>query len=202
MSRPRMLEPAKQPDGSPGPIYLVSRAQAKAHLRVDFTDDDTLIDTLIQTAHERLDGWNGELGNALTTQTWRADYDKFPGNRRLDLPFGPVQSATIAYYDTDNAVQSYSAFSLHEDETNPFLWRDYDQDDWPGTYNRPDAVQVTFVAGYGDNASDVPEPIYHAMLLMIGHWYENREQTVIGQAVNEIPLGVMPLIENYRRRRF
>ena len=49
----------------------VSRTEAKAHLRVDGTGDDDLIDGLIDAAVAHLDGYTGILGRCMVTQTWR-----------------------------------------------------------------------------------------------------------------------------------
>ena len=55
---------------------------------------------------------------------------------------------------------------------------------WPTVAYRPDAVQITYVAGYLDNASPraawLPEPVEHAQLLIIGDLYEHRAQQFVG----------------------
>jgi uncharacterized phiE125 gp8 family phage protein len=56
----------------------VSLAEAKAHLRVDFDDEDALISGLIDAATQHLDGWSGVLGRALMPQTWEMSLDRFP----------------------------------------------------------------------------------------------------------------------------
>ena len=49
------------------------------------------------------------------------------------------------------------------------------------------AFEVAFTAGYGDEASDVPAPIRHALKLLVAHWFEHREPVVIGAAPPEVP---------------
>ena len=44
------------------------------------------------------------------------------------------------------------------------------------------AFEVAFTAGYGDEASDVPAPIRHALKLLVAHWFEHREPVVVGAA--------------------
>jgi hypothetical protein len=41
-----------------------------------------------------------------------------------------------------------------------------------------------------------------AMLLLIGHWYENREAAVIGATATDLPLAVDALIIPYRHYHF
>lgn len=72
---------------------------------------------------------------------------------------------------------------------------------WPQTYTREDAVRVTWAAGYGPAATDVPAAIRQAMLLMIGHWFENREASVVGVSVTDLPMAVNSLLAPYSLRR-
>ncbi|MGH9649596.1 MAG: head-tail connector protein, partial [Terriglobales bacterium] len=63
---------------------------------------------------------------------------------------------------------------------------------WPGTRNWIDAtgnypVEVRFIGGYGADPKDVPENFRQAILLLVGHWYENREE------VSEASLGQIPM---------
>ena len=82
----------------------VTLTEAKAHLRVDYTTDDTLITTLINVATEYAEK---RLGRALITQTWAAyfnDWDEAfansPDNDAIHLPYAPLQSVThIKYYN-------------------------------------------------------------------------------------------------------
>jgi uncharacterized phiE125 gp8 family phage protein len=62
-------------------------------------------------------------------------------------------------------------------------------------------VTVTYVAGYGPAGDDVPAAIRHAMLLLIGHWYEHRESVVVGGNPVQVPLAVQALLRPYRRVR-
>ena len=62
-------------------------------------------------------------------------------------------------------------------------------------------IEIDFVAGHGDTPSDVPQPIRQALLLLIAHWYENREPVEIGATATTIPAGVSELLMPYRRRQ-
>lgn len=173
----------------------VSLDEAKAHCRVDHAEDDALISGLIAAATAHLDGYTGILGRALVSQTWRQDFGRFCASMRL--PLAPVASEpTISYWDTDLVQQDVdpSLYSLLSDARGPFISLQPGQS-WPASARRPDAVSVTYVAGYGD---DVPRPIRQAILLMVGHWYENREAVAAGDQ-RELPLAASALIAPYRR---
>lgn len=175
----------------------LSVAEARQHCRIDGTDDDALVAALIQAATDHLDGWNGILGRCLMTQTWRQDFPGF--GCRMRLPLAPVQSVSqVTYYDADNAQQTLasSVYALLTDAVGSYVTLAPNQD-WPTTYRRPDAVSVTYVAGYG-GATDVPQAIKQAMLLMISHWYENREAATVGVIASSLPMAVDALLTPYR----
>ena len=70
--------------------------------------------------------------------------------------------------------------------------------DWPRENLYPtNPVNIRFTAGFG-GAADVPGPVVAAMKLLVGHWYENRENSLVGVSVNELPMGVTALLANYR----
>lgn len=179
---------------------LLTTDEVKAHLRVDFEDDNSLIDRLIDAATQYLDGYQGILGQALITQTWRADFADFPYTL-LRLPLGPVQSITSIQYRSDADVTSTmdaSRYRLATDARGPFIELVHGET-WPTAGDRADAVSVTFVAGFGDAASDVPESIRHAALLLIGHWYEHREGVSAGVSMTDVPMAVSALLTPHRR---
>jgi len=177
-------------------VTPVTLAEAKAHLRVDFTDDDALIDSLIEAATSHLDG-QGSLGRAMITQSWAQWVSQSPGWVRLDV--GPFQSLTsVEYYDADNTLQTATVTDFEIRLDGDFVLIKPKQDfEWPGAYIRRDAIKITYVAGYGDAGSDVPRGIRQAILLMVGHWYEHRE-AVSELSLKEVPLAVDALIGNER----
>lgn len=178
----------------------LTTAEAKLHLRVDHSDEDTLIDGLITAARLHIE--QTVLRRALVTQTWDLYVPAFPGSDELALPKPPLQSVSSVKYTPDG--DSQATFNSSNYSTNLYAEPGYvklnDGTSWPGdVLEEVNGVQVTFVAGYGA-AEDVPQPIKQAMLLLIGHLYENREQVVIAQGYNtiELPLGVAWLLQDYR----
>jgi len=63
------------------------------------------------------------------------------------------------------------------------------------------AFEVAFTAGYGDAASDVPQPIRQAVQLLVAHWFERREPVAFGAGPQEVPAIVAGLLQPYRRVR-
>lgn len=193
------------PDGAYSAIVtqpaseVVTVAEMKAHLRIDSDDEDTLIGDYITAATDMVDAEFGEIGKALITQTWALVLPAFPASGRFDLPVSPVQSITsVTYYDGDNAGQTLTASAYRltalPDRARVDLVNGYS---WPATYDRADAVTVTYVAGYGDASTDIPEGIRQAIRMMAAHFYENREAVTEAKLV-EAPIGFRHMLMKYR----
>ncbi len=187
-------------------VEVVALADAKKHLRVDGVDEDDLIRGLAAAARDRLDGRDGVLGIALTTQTWELTLDGFPCDytKPILLPLPPLQSVTsVKYFDTAAVEQTWDPSLYQVDAVQwPARIQPVFGAFWPITqYGRINAVTVRFVAGFGPGAGDVPLPIVQAMKLMIGHWYQNRELAVPGAGMTELPLAAEALLAPFRLYR-
>jgi uncharacterized phiE125 gp8 family phage protein len=173
------------PDSEP-----VTRNEAKAHCRIDLNDDDALVDGLIKAARE----WcENRIGQQFMPATWRLKLDRFP-SWTIELPRPPLTAvSSVVYLDTAGASQTLSS-SLYRVDTDSMPGRltpAYSQL-WPVTYSVTSAVTITYTAGYA-SASAVPQSIKQAILLLVGHWYENREATSDAN-LREIPQAVESLL--------
>lgn len=208
MSRsPKMLAPIRtvSPDEASPSVMLTTLERLKTHCRIadDVTDEDDYLQDMIKAATEHLDGWEGKLSRALLTQNWEFKYDTFSNDGCHRIPFGPIQSVTVEYYDGNNALQTLpnSSYSLLEDNLSPFISWPGTTNTWPTIYDRRDAVKITAVAGYGDDSTSVPRTIRHAVLLIAAHWYEFREDSTVF-ALKKIPEGVDEIIKNNKAHWF
>lgn len=172
-------------------VGLVDLATLKKHARVDDNADDALLDLYLSAAVGRVDGFSGILGRCLINQDWKVKADQW--QRRFLLPFPSVTAAEITYADTDDVSQTMSAdnFELIEDHAGTEIVFGPDVD-FPGLSTaRQMPITVTFTAGYGAAADDVPWPIRVAVMQMAATWYDQRE--IIGQGV-ELPLTAASLL--------
>ena len=212
----RVTDPSDQP---------VTRDEAKLHLRVTDDREDTLIDSLILAATGEVEK---TLRRSLISQQWRISLDRFPslgvsstlqqriqasrspghvhgrrnGGRELFLQFPPTISVdTIDYIDKDGALQTLSSALYDVDNENePGRIVLKDTESWPETDRVPNAVTIEYTAGYGALGSSVPAPIRQAILLTVGHLFENRETVVMapGIVVAEVPRTADWLLAPYR----
>ncbi len=82
-------------------VEPVALAEAKAHLRVDGTAEDTLVASLIITSRLHVEA---AMGLALITQSWSWFFDAWPSRPALELPLRPVQSIAAIRLYGENAV--------------------------------------------------------------------------------------------------
>ncbi len=173
----------------------ISLAEAKAFLRVDsdYDDDDAYITSLIGVATNVVEQFTRRR---LITQTYNIYYDEFPPF--MDLQVGNVASVThVKYYDTDNTLQTLNTSEYDVDiRVKPGRIYQAEDGNFPDTYERANSVEVEFVVGSA--ASDVEDAIKQAMYIVIGRYYENRQDVVTGTIASELPLMVDHLLTPYR----
>lgn len=175
--------PVRTVDPTAAPI---TRAEVKSHLRIDHDDEDSKIDALILAAVSYLDGPGGYLGRAMMPQTWRHFFMGW-GSTHLRLSMPNASEVVVTYIDPDGATQTLSS-SLYEvvEELSASVIIPTDGAVWPSVDYVANPIRVTAKHGYA-SADAVPAAIKQAMLLMIGDWYEHRNQATTGSA------GVIPL---------
>ena len=164
---------------------VVSLAEALAQLRLDASDETEVVARLIGAATAHLDGRAGLLGRALAPQTWTWS-GRIPDTGRVVLPLAPVLSITSVTVNGDALASS--AYELTDADNGEI--------DLEG-YALAPAV-IVFEAGYAD--AEIPEPLKHAILLLVAHWFEHREEfTIVEGSARSIPYGVRALTAAYRR---
>ena len=186
----------KSVTGATSATEPITLTEAKLHLRVTETADDSLISSLITAARQYAEPYTRRC---FITQTKTLAFDSFPASNEIRLPWSKLAGITsITYYDTANALQTLDAANYLLDTVNePGRVRLISTESWPSVYDRINAVTITYTAGYGA-AADVPEGIKAAMKLLVGHWYENREGVITGTIVTEMKMAVDALLSFYR----
>ena len=117
---------------------------------------------------------------ALATQTITAYPTRFPSSNELELPRPPLQSVTSIKYKNSDGTEATLT------ETTDYLVDDermfgrivlaYGKS-WPTFTPYPmNPIKIEYVAGYSET-NLIPETTKQAMLILIGHWYFNREPT-------------------------
>ena len=178
----------------------ITTEEAKTHLRVDSSDDDTYIDTLVKSARMWIERAHGIM---CVNTTYDGSLDAFPHvDGKIVVPRHPLSSVTsITYYDDDLSTSTVFSSTKYQVDTfkRPPCIVIKDGEDWPTDSLRlSSGVVVRFVAGWGAAASAVPEDIKHAVKLLVGSMYQNREPEVVGASVSRVAFAVDSLLAPHR----
>jgi len=161
------------------------------YVKVDDETENVLFNGFISAARRIVEA---RLNRPLITQTLRLDLDAFPyGCRQIELTANLQDEVAVTYIDTNGDEQDFENFVVDTSSTpgrivlNPDAY-------WPVTHSIPNAVSITFTAGYGDDPEDVPENLRLAILTLIAHWHENRSAVEVGTIATPIPFTFDALI--------
>ncbi len=177
----------------------IALSEAKLFLKVDTSDDDALIGTIISSAREYVENFTGYQ---LLSATYTQYLDKFPNkNTAIELLMNPVSAVThVKYYDSDNTLQTWNTSNYDTDlKGKPARITLANDATFPTVYDRTNAVEIKFVAGYAStSATGFPKQLLNAMYLIIGHLYENRQDVIVGSIVSEMKKGADSILRQYR----
>lgn len=176
----------------------VSLAEAKAFLRLDDTAEDSLVTTLITAARLHVEG---TTARALIAQTWRLVLDGWPAGGAVTLPVAPLVSlSAVTAYDEAGTAHELGLDQFEFDAATPRLLLPAGIEGLP-VLRRRQGIEIDYVAGYGDDAGDVPGDLRQAVLALVAYWFEHRDTAVLSGPGNGEPTGFSRLLAGYRRTR-
>ena len=189
----------------------LTTAYVRDYLRVDDTIDNTIIDNLIKSARILTENYTGrtlcnktlklsvDFVNELDHDLWegmRVAPDLALKQNYITLPQSPVSSIThIKYYDNSDNATTYASTKYYLDSVRVparVVLRNGEQ--WPTGLRVANGIEITYVAGFGANATDVPEAMRLAVSQLVAYLYENRGD----MDAMAVPPSVMPLLQPYR----
>jgi hypothetical protein len=200
-------------------LFRSSLADAKQHLRVTASDDDSYITGLISMA---VDACSNYLGYSIKKGTAKYGFDSFTGSpalinpvNGLNIPSGNylrVNSRVLAVNSVSyvNANQAVTAFSGSDWIVAPDPMGNYSRNIFINT--SPSSITddtikyiVEVTEGFnpvGTSAVDpdtiFPMAIKHAALLLVGQYYDNRNAIVVGTIQSQMSLGFEYLLDPYK----
>ncbi|MFV0368257.1 MAG: head-tail connector protein [Hyphomicrobiaceae bacterium] len=173
--------------------------EVKAHVRIDGSSEDALLQSLILTSRLHIEA---ALGLALIAQSWRLVLDQWPKDGPVKLPISPVRSVSemrvLAANGTPTVVDagSYGLDTSQRPARIMFFGTSRPEPERPFA-----GIEIDLMVGFGEKANDVPEPVRQALLLLVAHWYEHRDPIEIGKPTTAVPHAVSRLLHPYRAVR-
>lgn len=148
-------------------IEPVSMAELKAFLRVDYDDDDDLIEAMLKAVRKQCENFTGR---ALIEQTYSLFLDEIDKDH-IQLPRQPLlEIIEVKLYDSDDNSLIYNPINYGVDLISGKLVLK-NQVSAGREYN---GIEISFKAGYGSNRDDVPSDLREGIKRSVSYLYENR----------------------------
>lgn len=196
-------------------VEPVALDTVKSYLRISGNSEDTLIGTMIEAARSFCEEF---VGRALITQTItftldatsEVDSTLWEGTRTgphinfykdfISLPKPQVQSVTsIKTFDDADTETTFSPSKYYVDiSRDPARVVLLTGESWPTALRVANAIEVVYVAGYGNSPSNVPAPIKLGMMQHIAYLYDQRGDMKDYQQTQAMPPAVQNLYMPYR----
>jgi uncharacterized phiE125 gp8 family phage protein len=144
------------------------------------------------------------LGRSLATYLLEIGARSFP-DYEIELPMGPLQEMHSVEFEDGSGITTVLAegvdYYVDRYAEVPCI---VPNGSWPTSRGIPGSVRVRYMAGYSERTNSpsltgLPWSLMAAMLLMIGHLYENREDTS-DKPLTLIPNGARSLMNPYKVR--
>ncbi len=172
------------------PVALI---EARAQCRVIDTAEDDYIAGLIKAAREHCEDIYGWAYSQRTMELW---LEEWPCEDEISLPRPPLVSvSSVKYYDINDVEYTLPATDYYVNtiaEPGQVHLRAYKS--WPSiTLRDYNAVCITYTCGYATPEA-VPEKVKLALKLLVGHWFENREDSQSGTVNRTIENGLARIL--------
>lgn len=170
----------------------VSVDDVKAHLRIETTKEDYLLEAYVKAAQTYAENY---CKRSFMPKTYVMKLNEFPASGIIEMPFPPLSTnstdVAITYINTTGGSttlsSTYYSVDYYSSPGKVVLNKDLS---WPETYGHYQDVTVQYKAGYPLDANStggtVPDPIKQWILMRIGQMYEHREPVNVGQGFNEL----------------
>lgn len=149
-------------------------ADIKTQLRVDYSDDDTLIANYLKAARVHAVNLSKTVPISTVFDTW---LDCWPGDGVIVLPRRPVSAITsVTYYTSQNVatVLDAAAYVTMLNAAEPKVAPAYGYA-WPTDLRARDAILVRYTAGQGAAEANVDKRLRDLIVGLVCVWYEARD---------------------------
>ena len=171
--------------------FPVSLSEAKNYLRLDDQVDDNFVKQFVVAATQFAENFTNKAfikrtlrfsvygASEVDTPLWEgmrtAPYVTHYRNY-IELPVAPaIAVQDIKYYNNEDIQTTWPSTAYYVDTVRePARVVLRDGQSFPTNLRKANGIEITYTAGYGDFATDVPESIRVAVLQYIAFLYEHR----------------------------
>jgi uncharacterized phiE125 gp8 family phage protein len=167
----------------------VTLARLRNNSNIPPGQDEDFLTGALQSAEDYVERY---LECTIASAEWRLTLDSFPPlNGPQLIPLWPIRTVTeIAYTDPAGATILLPLNQIVQPIGNDrYHLRLKSGLCWPTTSCDPNSVRIEFTAGW-ITQSAIPGTLNRAIMMLVSHWYENREAVLTGTVSKEIELGV------------
>lgn len=180
--------------GAQAPSAVISTADLKEFLRVEHSEEDTLIEAMREAAIKHIEGLtNIRIGQRIAYIRYDQVYSEF------EIPIGPITTTSFGIQYAEAADDPAGSMVKDTDYYVDF----YRKPARVHIINVPNVydynfhkLKVTALVGY--DAASTPPAIVHAIKLLVAHMYEMRQPEVVGTITTRVKLGLDALLNPYR----
>ena len=176
---------------------LITLQDIKDYLKISDDSFDNELALLIDTVTNKAEQITGR---DLLNKTYKGYLDCFPYSSSIGIQIqkSKLQSITSIQYLLNGSLTTFDSSNYYITDKQEYseIWL-FDGKSFPSDVdqNRKQAVEITFVAGYGANSCDVPEDLKRAMLAHINLLFGNRGDCTEESSINSQVIGLyMPYI--------
>lgn len=151
-------------------VEPISVAEVKTFLRISHDGDDAVLSNYIKAARQFCETYTGI---AMISRDFKVSFD-ISGKalrRNYPIPKAPVSAISSVKMVSYSAQETSLESGAYETDTG--FNRIFIMNNGLNAANQR-AIEINFIAGYGENASDIPETLRHAVLMKTAQMYESR----------------------------
>ena len=190
----------------------ISVADAKVHLRVTSSSDDTYISTLISAA---LDAASHYVGFEIRESVVRYGFAELVGQpatinplngaplltgNYLRVPSRVIDVENVYYVNESNALTSFTDWIDEPEPLSDFGINLFLNSLPPNLTEAETKYLVEVTEGF--SVPDFSASIKMACMLMIAQYYDNRQNIIVGVSVVDMPKGAEYLLDKYKISTF
>lgn len=175
------------------PSQVVSLETAKKRLGIVSDHRDDEIQMLIDAAIPHIEN---EAQYYLQRRVIHEPLDDLVS--AVDLMSWPVSSvSSINYIADDGAFHQIDDARLISNKKPAFLMPAIGKA-WPADVDLK--LTASIIVGHvGSNDDPYPAQLIQAILLLVGHWFENHEAVVVGTIAADLPIGISDICYQFRK---